>query len=679
MTDENKNPKKVSKNTGKEAGRIEKAKEYQQRIEGDVGASALQKAKIKIRSFKTYSVPLLFLYVFFPIVLLFINAVIFHYDINMKATPPGWAETSANIVQLYTQTVLLGFIPQFFYFIVSSVSGVGTSYPDFWINLVQTNFVSGESSILIAISIYALTHILISWFVWMITARVFFGASLWSDPLTIGEKHKNKLEKSDGTSKQSSSSASDISKAKSKRHDVKTLIAEVEDTKPKNLATKIITAIRSIFGKRSTHTMYARYKLNFLEPYRWFFNHFDSVRANMLASKTQKRWEKIKEAKQKVNSDDKFFLALYSGYQKMGNDPVSNIKASIIEDMPFTFKTSKGKIFNNPKEIFAKSGDKKTLKRNLFVLLSATQLLKNQMLVPTFKFLKEKHGIEFNKSEKRFITYGRQIFTSVDFGKLERFDNYTTYKLPRSLQYDYPYFEDQDLTYQVAKSINDFDTMQRVVAGNVREFHALLPKYNPNEDFSLYQRQLDDFTFRFVKNLENIRQSIHDYILSRMLINPTLKDYDKAVLSTHIKNIIEQDVINTVVQFGGTPSFDLEDEDSNMSMFEDREYRKIPVKKLMFNEASPDGIPQMILPAESPIDLSSYSAFRRPMEALSLPRVNYMIDRIYERANHSTKIRSIIDVCMTDFELYESFGNISAFLHIKEKELIQLKRPSSAI
>lgn len=653
-----KKPEQVQKATsssGNKSGQYETEKQYQERIEGGHKLSSLSKAKITADSFKSYKAPVLFVFFILPLILAFLNIVSSHAYFQ-GITPSHLLQ---NIASTYADFVLLGFIPEYIFNTVYFVMGAESTYADFWFGVIgKLVAIDAASKIWIVETAYVLFHIVFAYATYHLIFYAMFGSGFWKQPLTPGEKLKATYQSNLAKSKQSLNSDEYIQTAQKKKEDVKKFIKATNESMP--ISVKIKNKLSSMipFVKKDQEGYKFRF-INYSPVFKHFFTQFDSIRANTLAGELNQRWEQHKKNKQTIDSDEKMLSLLNAGY-KYGESERDEVKLDIVKKLPYTFKNDKGEVFNDPKQIFSPGNSVASQKRNMLILLSATSIFKNQILTPIYKHLEANHDIKFNQVERRFISNGRKVFESIDYGQNERFDSYTVYPLPLSLQYDYPFAHGKDISIDIAKSLNDYVSMQQAIIGYVNEIDALLPPYK-KEDPAIYQSKLVPFSKLFLQNIERVEDVIFDYLYDRIKYNPASSEKSDDVLSSKIRQVIKQDCIGRLVNIATSNN-------PKISVFRSREYQELSIAKLKFKEGG-----NIHVKTNEPINLSAYSLFKNQMVTLGLPQLNHMIDRVYQETNISESLRTSLDQIMGEYDVYASFTHIDKFLFEQSKKLEELR------
>ena len=658
--------------SGKKGGQYETEKKQQQKNEGGDKQSWISAAKGALLAFKQWKKASIYLFFIVPLALIVLNALssVLYYEgvferiggvISAFSPNTQFAEADTHplngLLGLYAQWPLLAIIPEFVYEQLAYLHGGPASYSSFWMS-VANSIVTVDSVkwIWVVDSVHALVHTILAYPLYFIVFYVLSKMTkmdLWGQPMTQGERALAGYQKSLGKSNQTLKSDSDNKKANKKKKDVSSFITKVNDDTPS------LVKIKSWLSKKVPYVdgsaEYTYKFTNYSPVFKHFFAQRDSIRANQLASEMNARWEDKKRSNQQINSDEKMFSLLESGYE-FGETDRDEIKTYIVQNIPYGFTDDKGVIFHNPREIFSRGDTIGTVQRNVFVLLSSTVILKNQILSPIYKYLSSAHNINFNRVEKIFISNGRKIYEAIDFGKNERFDSYTLYPIPLSLQYDYPYIADKDINKKVSQSLNDYVTTQQAIIGCINEMDALLPSYKASMDPVIYRNKVDDFQKIFMKNVKEIEDIIFMYVSERIFYNPGVSSKEKSVLSSKIYQAIQKGVIDRVVSIGHSS-------ENKISVFENREYQLTSIDKMQF---SSDGF--LNLP-DGYINLSSYSLFKNGLSTLGLPQLNHVIDRVYEESNVKAKLESSIGFIMDEYRVYSSFTLISAFLFEQSKKL----------
>jgi len=551
-----------------------------------------------------------------------------------------------TIIFNYTNIIFFSWIPSLLFTLMES------NYTNwilgFFSNLVPINALTAPM-------IYLWVNAIVSWvMLWTIallwTLNVNVKPKFWStivmSPRTLGEKWEYIFSKSVQKMQQSLRDDRSIEKGAKLLTNLKFFLKEVDA------------------GVTTGWFKSAKYKndfTQFLPVYKLFFNRQDSIRANMLAGRLNKRWEEIKYKKQELQTEAKFFSLIESGY-KFGKTPRDDVKMDIVNNIPYFFVSNSGSIFQEKKEIFLPE-NRNILKRNLYVLLIVTIVLKNQILPPILRFIKKKYNIDYNRNEMIFLSNSRRIFREYRKNGLEVFDKFHNYDLPISLQYDYPYnvLEKKliDSSKEVSESINEFGKTQLAVYGYVNEINSLLPKL---EDFDLPQPA---FNAIFIKNLNNISEALQRYIIKRLSIDPVfvaaaMIEKDSKFLEEKIKDSIAECILNPlVIRMPLLKDPDLQ------QIYEESRLSETISKKIKINETTNNLILQQM-------NLTSYSVFKNELNNLSLGQVNYTIDHLYKKLGLNSSIHTTLESIFDKYKVSYTLKSIDKFLNIKEKELISL-------
>jgi hypothetical protein len=460
-------------------------------------------------------------------------------------------------------------------------------------------------------------------------------------PDTYGEKWRKIFEKALGKTLQSQGKGRDLRKNVAKMNKIKPFIEEVKNKSK---------------GKDKYFKMFS----NFLPVYKFFFNKQDSIRANQLAGTLNQRWEKKKNDKQSIGNEDKFFNLIDSGY-KYGETPRDDVKRDIVDNLKYLFISDKNKIFHKKIDIF-KEGNLKNKKRNVFVLLCSTTLLKNQILVPLYRYLEKEHGIVYNRSQKQFISGSRKIYEEY-IKETIVFNNYKLYDFPLSIQYDYPFqIENKkrvDLSYPISVSINKFNKTQQAILGYINEIDSLLPKAS---EFGKTNSAFNDI---FIKNINLIKEDISKYILERISydkeIVKSVRGKEAGLILAKVRKVVSEEVMGKLVLVAHIGA-----EDEEVEVFKSGDFKNIPVSKIKINK----GTNRILLQQMS---LTSYSLLKNELSTINLGYINYIIDFIYNELEVKREIKSTLDHIMWEYKMYDSFNSINMFLIEKSRELEKLK------
>ena len=377
----------------------------------------------------------------------------------------------------------------------------------------------------------------------------------------------------------------------------------------------------------------------------------------MLAGILNKRWEALKKEKQEIQNKEKFIDLISSGFS-FGDTERDSIKKDITENIQYKFNGPNKKYFHRKEDIFLPENIK-YLRRNAFILICTTVILKNQILPPLLRFLEKKYKIKYNRSEKSFISYARKIHAQYTLQK-SYFNGYIQYDLPLSLQYDYPFASStSNQSEEISKNINDFNKMQQAVVGYVNEIDSLLPK---SEEFDLPQPA---FNAIFIQNLNKVKRIITQYITKRI----TIDENSSKVRKTHPEKIhakteliVSKIIINSFVR-----ELDLMMDPPNVKIFSEGAYQEIEVPVIKINSKTGNLILQTM-------NLTSYGLFKNELSTLNLGFINYTIDEIYTELDIESRIKSTISYLADEMSVYESFDSVNTFLELKEGELRELQR-----
>lgn len=613
----------------KDAEDAQDRKEYQKAIEGDkTKVPLIERVQVLASSFKLKMHLGLGVYFYLPI--LFLCFLFFIQELNDLFWLNLNESSMKEFMFTYTQVFFFSWIPEIIfstpedpYAYVSLILGlleVGTT-PDTFV-FIPTAYML----------FHALSSLIVMWIIILALDKTFLNR-----PSTLGEKWEYIFRKSLEKSHQSQKSISKVQKYTTAIKDIKPFIQEVK--KKKTLGDKYLL----------TFSYY-------LPVYKFFFGRQDSIRANMLAGSLNTRWETYKKLKQEVESQEKFIDMLSIGYS-FGDTPRDDVKRSITKDVPYKFSSIDGTAFNDVNEIFSER-NKPLLKRNVFILLSTTILLKNQILPPLYRYLKNHHGIVYNRTQKQFISNARNIY-ELYATTLKYFNSYEQYQLPLSLQYDYPFTNPEvDLSHKISLNINLFNNTQQSIVGYVNEIDSLLPN---TEDFDLPQPA---FNTVFTKNLKQIQDRLVEYIVKRCEMDPNITQIEfkePGVLKAKTIKAVKDIIIGSLVC-----EIDLLAEPPFLKVFENGALVEIKTPAIKINNATSNIILQQM-------NLTSYGLFKNELGTLNLGIINYTIDHIYAGLGINKRVSSSIDAIMNEFKVYPSFDSVNAFLITKQKELESLK------
>lgn len=613
----------------KEAEDAQDRQEYQKAIEGkDTKLPLHERLQVLSSSFKLKMHLGLGVYFYFPLVMLLI--LFFSRELNdifwlniSEASLKGFMFT-------YTQVLFFSWIPE----MIFSTPEDPYAYVSTILSFLNAG--SSPDTVIFVPTIYMLFHSVVSLLImWIIVLSL--DKKFLNRPSTLGEKWEFIFRKALEKSHQTQQSISRVQKYTAAIKDVKPFIQEVKK--------KI--------------TMGDKYLLTFsyyLPVYKFFFGRQDSIRANMLAGSLNSRWEAHKKLKQEVESQEKFIDMLTIGYF-FGDTPRDDVKRSITTSLPYKFSAIDGSSFNDLETLFTPA-NKPLLKRNVFILLSTTILLKNQILPPLYRYLKKHHGIVYNRTQRQFISNARNIYEQ--YAKTLRYYNsYEEYQLPLSLQYDYPFTDPNvDLSHKLSLNINLFNNTQQAVVGYVNEIDSLLPN---TEDFDLPQPA---FNTVFTKNLKRIEDRLVEYVVKRCEIDPNITQIDfkePGALEAKTRQSVKDIIIGSLVR-----EIDLLAEPPNLLIFQNGTFEEIQTPAIKINNATSNIILQQM-------NLTSYGLFKNQLGTLNLGIINYTIDQIYAGLGINNRVKSSIDTIMNDFRVYPSFDSINAFLITKQKELESLQ------
>jgi len=340
-------------NYNKEAEDAQDRQEYQKAIEGaDTKLPLHERISVLASSFKLKMHAGLTVYFYFPVILL--GILFFAREINDLFWINIGEQAVMSFMFVYTQIFFFSWLPEFIFSTPED--------PYAYVSMVLTFLGVGTASdtVFLIPTAYMLFHSVSSLIVmWILT--IAFNKRVLDRPSTLGEKWEYIFRKSLEKSLQTQQSISRVQKHTAAIKDVKPFVNEVK---------KKVT-----FGDKYLLTF-----SYYLPVYKFFFSRQDSIRANMLAGSLNQRWENHKKLKQEVESQEKFINMLTIGYL-YGDTPRDDVKRSITSSLPYKFSSIKGEAFNDIEGIF-KPENKPLLKRNIFILLSITVLLKNQILPP---------------------------------------------------------------------------------------------------------------------------------------------------------------------------------------------------------------------------------------------------------------------------------------------------------
>jgi hypothetical protein len=616
-------------NYNKEAEDAQDRQEYQKAIEGkDTKLPLSERLEVLASSFKLKMHAGLAVYFYFPVLML--GFLFFAREINDLLWIDVGEQSVRSFMFTYTQIFFFSWIPEFIFSTPED--------PYAYVSTILTFLGVGQTPDMVFLipTAYMLFHSIASIIImWMLVAV--FDRSFLDRPSTLGEKWEYIFRKSLEKSLQTQQSISRVQKHTAAIKDVKPFVNEVK---------KKVT-----FGDKYLLTF-----SYYLPVYKFFFSRQDSIRANMLAGTLNKRWENHKKLKQEVESQEKFINMLTIGYL-YGDTPRDAVKRSITSSLPYKFSSIKGEAFNDIEGIF-KPENKPLLKRNIFILLSITVLLKNQILPPLYRYLKKHHGIVYNRTQRQFISNGRKIYEEYA-STLKYFNSYEEYQLPLSLQYDYPFTDPMmDLSHKLALNINLFNNTQQSVVGYINEIDSLLPG---TEDFDLPQPA---FNKVFTINLKRIEDRLVEYVVQRCEIDPNISQInfkEPGILEAKSRKVIKDVIIGALVR-----EIDLLAEPPHLKVFKHGAFVEIETPAIKINNATSNIILQQM-------NLTSYGLFKNELGTLNLGIINYTIDQIYASLNITNRVQSSIDTIMNEFKVYPSFDSINAFLITKQRELENLK------
>lgn len=588
-----------------------------------------ERAIILLKSFKLYLHSTMFFLIYFPLLLTVSSYLLNQPEFILYSLD---LESVVNFQIMYAKVLFFAWVPELF--------TIFSENPNFYFELLISYFVEpflgyqpGYEEMHIMSSVYMWFHQMASMFImWLIVMSK--NPYFLTKPKTLGERWEKRFDKQYARANQSQTDKTGkIQKATKKLRDLKPFLAEVK---------------KGVGGRKK----YVNTFVHFLPVYRFFFNIQDSIRANMLAGQLNQRWEDMKREKQEIQNLEKFLDLINSGYG-YGDTPRDDVKRSIVNDMKYEFKGPGGKVFHDKKEIFAK-GNEKTLKRNAFILLSTTVILKNQILPPLLRFLESKYGIKYNRSEKSFISNARKVYSEYAKTK-EYFSEYRQYDFLISLQYDYPFYgkDEYDLSTYVSRNINAFNKMQQAITGYMNEIDSLLPKA---ENFHEPQPA---FVAIFVKNIYLINVTIANYLAQRLSYDPALRntikktpDKVKAKCLAISRDLITGSFVKRMA---------LQEDPPLIKIYEEGEYVNGDTDAIKINIKNNN----LVLGV---MNLSSYSSLKNAISTMGLGEINYVMDQVYTELDIDRSMQSTLDGIMGKHDVYESFDSMISFL--EEKELI---------
>ncbi len=611
------------------------ALDYQKSVEEQAAKLPLyERIIILSKSFKLYFYLIMFFLIYAPIL---ITVLVYLLNSDSFILYGMSLEFAASFQMMYTKVLFFAWLPELLTMFAEN--------PDIyfetivaWIVEPMLGYQPGYEELYLMSTVYMWLHQITSMaIIWIIS--LILNKNFLSKPKTLGEKWESIFDKQYALSNQSQTDkTARIQSATKKLRDLKPFLEDVK---------------KGVGGSKK----YVNTFVHFLPVYRFFFNIQDSIRANMLAGRLNARWEEMKKKKQEIQNEEKFLDLIDSGYG-YGDTPRDEVKRDIVNNIKYRFETPAVKIFHSKKEIFLK-GNIPTLKRNMFILLSTTVILKNQILPPLLRFLAKKYGIIYNRSEKSYISNARKIYTEYAKTK-EYFSEYHQYEMLISLQYDYPFYgeKEYDLSLYVSKNINEFNKMQMAIIGYMNEINSLLPKV---ENFHEPQPA---FVAIFVKNIYFINLQVASYLAHRLSYDPAVRDTIKRTPDKLKAKClaVSRDLI--------TGSFV-----KRMALQEDP-----PLIKIYNNGAYADGDTDAIKIniknnnlVLGVMNLSSYGALRNSINTMDLGQINYIMDQVYVELDIDRSIKSTLDGIMDKHKVYESFDSIISFLEEKEKQLMDLQ------
>lgn len=634
--------------------------EYQKNLEGsEKKVSLKKKLYVLLTSFKVKFQLVSLVFIYTPIIL---TMMFFGGDKINELLYLDILQDFDSIFLTYSQWVYFSFIPEFLYPLITG---------DIYLDSVIKFYMSYGASPSVAPLIY-LWHSLIFYIVtaWIIAILVTFNIRkkpkyyimIWMPPMTLGEVWEYIFKKALQKSNQSLRTDYKLQKYAKRLTNVKYFKKAVESgvgVLPWNKYTNKFT--------------------QYLPVFKFFFSRQDSIRANMLAGELNARWEDVKTKKQEVQTVDKFFDLLDSGF-KFGATPRDDIKRSITTTLPYSFINIKGEFFHNKEDIFNKENER-LLKRNTFILLMCTLIVKNQILPPLLRFLNKNYGVKFNSSEKMFMSNARKIFTIYKRTN-SKFDKFKNYDLPISLQYDYPFNEIDSSGIEVnnkkpiSESIAGLNDLQLAVSGYVNEINSLLPKL---DDFELKQPAFNSI---FINNVDRIQGLISNYILKRCFLDSSLlatiekkkedmykESNDQSIKDISSKDLLRVTVSNNVTKYIMEPlvgRMPLMPDAPLCRMYRDGVFLEINAPSIKINKKTNRLILQQM-------NLSAYSLFKNQLNTLSLGQINYTIDRVYKELEVDKTPNTTLDAIISSHKIYYTFNNFIAYLEEKENQLKDLQ------
>ena len=618
---------KETKDTGfnAKAEDAQNIKEYQKNLEGGKASlDFMDRATIWVSSFKIKLHLGLAVYLYIPLLL-----VLFAYlgrdfeELVLIIVPQA---TYSDVILTYTQLFYFSWIPE----LIFNDDGNLSRYISMVLSIIPLP--PGRYSPSELSSAYMFFHLTLSLLITWIVTFIFY-PQLLHRPNTLGEKWEYIFKKARDKHNQSLSDTARLQKSSAKITNLKPFLSEVE---------KGVTHFGQNYKNKFVH---------FLPVYKFFFNIEDSIRANMLAVQLNDRWEKIKLQKQEIQNKNKFIDLINSNFS-FGDTQRSDIKRSILRDMPYGFIDIKGKIFHNKELIFSKE-NKPLLKRNAFILLSITVIFKNQIFPPLLRYLTSKHGIKYNAAEKTFISNTRKIFEEYRSTK-KYFNEYIYYQLPVSLQYDYPYPSHGDISTHVSESINSLNTLQLTISGYVNEIDSLLPK---TEDFDLPQPAFNSI---FITNLTKIKELIVDYLVDRCSVHPPVIALSKSRPGAF--KAMSYKYVNEVIIESLVKKMNLLKEPKSIMIFANGSFTEFGSPVIKINRATENLIIQQM-------SLSSYGIFKNELSTINIGIMNYTINKIYSSLSLTQTQNTSLYTITNKYKVYNTFNLISNFLSVKEKEL----------
>ncbi len=618
-------------NTGTKDGSATSEKEYQERIDGGHDITTANKATVLLKSFKVKLKIILFLLFVVPIILS-IALITF----AMLAPQSSLSLPILNIVDFYSKTIFLGFIPEYLF---------GFIGPNYYTELLQKIPFSPslDAPFVLKMVFYMWANLFISlvfsWVIYFIYSNLITREPLSSTD-ALGERWRKKYEKALAATNQSQGSSETLQKSIQALGDIGPFIKEVA---------------------RTTNTYKEKFAA-FYPVYKFFFNKQNSLAANKLAGLLNPRWEDIKNSKQNIKIDAKLFDLIDSGYE-YGDTARFAIKKDIVKNIRYAFKNNKGELFHKKEELFLKKNSK-FLKRNLLALLCVTSILKNQLLPPIYVYLKTKYKVEFNRSERKFISNFRKIYS--EYTKHSKnFNNYKVYLVPISLQYDYPHLPTRDLSHPISVSINKMDKMLLALTGFANEIDSLLP---PTENFNDIHPAFNNI---FTVNIGKINQVVCEYLLDRLSYDPNVKKYAKqkenGLIYSKIEAVVQKELLDFFFQV-----VDLTDPnqapEEKMLLFKDGMVKQAIVPKIKLTPIRGKNTPVL-----QQMSIRSYSMFKNEISIISIGYINYLMDTIYSQLGFAREIKPILTHIITKYDIYTSMDSVSLYLHEKKLELERLR------